>query len=72
MVLTHAMWQQRFHGDRDIVGKTLTLDRTPTTVIGVLPQGFDVFGARREFFLPLCLTRAQSRAEPAGTASSDA
>ena len=65
-VLTHAMWQQRFHGDRDIVGKTLTLDRTPTTVIGVLPQGFDVFGARREFFLPLCLTRAQVEGRTGG------
>jgi putative ABC transport system permease protein len=65
-VLTHAMWQQRFDGDRDIVGKTLTLDRTPTTIIGVLPQGFDLFGPKREFFLPLCLTRAQVEGRTGG------
>ena len=65
-VLTHAMWQQRFHGDRDIVGKTLTLDRTPTTVIGVLPQGSTSSARRREFFLPLCLTRAQVEGRTGG------
>jgi putative ABC transport system permease protein len=35
-VLTHQFWMKRFGGDPTIVGKQLTLDRKPVTVIGVL------------------------------------
>ena len=35
-VLTHEFWLKRFGGDPAIVGKQLTLDRKPVTVIGVL------------------------------------
>jgi putative ABC transport system permease protein len=35
------------------------MDRIPVTVIGVMPEAFDLFGDRVEFFAPLCLTRAQ-------------
>ncbi|HVQ13912.1 MAG TPA: ABC transporter permease [Vicinamibacterales bacterium] len=58
-LLSHRSWMRRFQGDPAIVGKTITLDRVPTTVIGVLPEHFDFFGNDREFFVPLCLTRAQ-------------
>ena len=59
ILLSHRSWMRRFEGDPAIVGKTVTLDRVPTTVIGVLPAGFDFFGTDREFLAPLCLTRAQ-------------
>jgi putative ABC transport system permease protein len=39
-VLSHAFWQSRFAGDKDIVGKTITLDDRPYSVIGVMPQSF--------------------------------
>jgi len=54
VLLTHATWQARFGGDPTIVGKTLPLDKKPTTVIGVLPRGF-AFGpvGESEFYLPL-------------------
>ena len=59
VLLSHRTWQRRFEGDPAIVGKTVMLDRMPTTVIGVLPKDFGFFGDDREFFAPLCLTRAQ-------------
>jgi putative ABC transport system permease protein len=59
VLLSHRSWQRRFGGDPAIVGRTVTLDRAATTVIGVLPAGFEFFGTNREFFAPLCLTRAQ-------------
>jgi putative ABC transport system permease protein len=40
VVLSHAMWTQRFGADPRIVGRTLTLDDHPHTVIGVMPAGF--------------------------------
>lgn len=39
VVLTHSFWQRRFGGDPNIIGKTITLNQLPYTVIGVLPPG---------------------------------
>jgi putative ABC transport system permease protein len=41
VVLSHALWRSRMGGDPHVVGRTITLDRMPNTVIGVMPQGFD-------------------------------
>ena len=48
------MWQRRFGGDPDILGKSVTLSGTPVTVIGVMPAGF-AFIADAEFWRPLAL-----------------
>jgi putative ABC transport system permease protein len=66
VLLSHRSWQRRFAGDPAIVGKTITLDNAATTVIGVLPEGFEFFGTDREFFAPLCLTRAQVESRVGG------
>src|SRR6185312_15198412 len=34
------LWKRRFDGDPSIAGQTATLDTTPYTIIGVLPEGF--------------------------------
>jgi putative ABC transport system permease protein len=40
VILSHALWQRRFGADRNIVGKTVTLDAQQFTIIGVMPQQF--------------------------------
>lgn len=37
IVISNALWRNRFGGDRSIVEQTIALDGTPYTVIGVLP-----------------------------------
>lgn len=44
VLLAYPFWQRQFGGDRSIVGKAITLDGKPVTVVGVLPESFD-FGA---------------------------
>ena len=43
VVMSHSFWQSQFGADPAIIGRTLTLDREPFTVIGVLKPGtFDL------------------------------
>ncbi len=39
-VLSHAFWQTQFGGDRAIVGRAITLDGQPFTVVGIMPADF--------------------------------
>ena len=41
-LLSHSLWQSRFGGDQNILGRSLTMGKGNYTVIGVLPQGFDL------------------------------
>lgn len=45
VVLSHALWQRRFGGDAGLVGKAVTLNGEPYTVVGVLSPSF-LFTAR--------------------------
>ena len=57
VILTHAFWQAKFGGDSAILGRTLTLNGEPHSVIGVMPQGFRALSEHRSgytisFFIP--------------------
>ncbi len=51
VILTYAYWQRRFAGDESVVGRTLTIDAKPHTVIGIMPRGFR-FQRDPELILP--------------------
>ncbi len=52
VVLANAFWQSRFGGDPAVVGRTITLDRVPHTVIGVVPD-MQAFMENAQAFVPL-------------------
>jgi predicted permease len=57
VILTYGFWQRRFGSDRAIVGRSITLNDVPTTIVGVLPPTFDfasIFspGSRVDFLNP--------------------
>lgn len=39
-VISHRFWMQRFNGGVDAVGRQMTLNRVPFTIVGVTPPGF--------------------------------
>ncbi len=53
-VVSEAFWQRRYGGDESILGKTLTLNDKPYTVVGVMPAGFR-FPGEFDIWLPLAL-----------------
>lgn len=54
-VMSYSFWQSRFAGDPRVIGKVLTLDGTPRTVIGVMPPRFVFWSA--DVWLPTALRR---------------
>ncbi|HZN06950.1 MAG TPA: ABC transporter permease [Pyrinomonadaceae bacterium] len=39
-LISYALWQRRFGGDKQIVGRQIILNNDPVTVIGVMPANF--------------------------------
>jgi predicted permease len=61
VVLTYGFWKRRFGSDPGVLGRKLTLNDSPVTVVGVLPSSFDfgsVFapGTVIDAFVPYPLT----------------
>jgi putative ABC transport system permease protein len=42
VVITDALWNRRFNRDRTVIGRSVTLDGVPHTVVGVLAPGFEL------------------------------
>jgi putative ABC transport system permease protein len=51
VLLSYGLWQRRFGGSQEIIGKPINLDSRPYTVVGVLPGGFQIFQPT-DVFLP--------------------
>ena len=61
MLLSYSFWRWRFASDPNVVGRGLTLNNRPVTVVGVLPASFDfgsIFapGTPIDIFVPWPLT----------------
>jgi putative ABC transport system permease protein len=66
VMLTYGYWQSHFAGDTSVVGRTLTIDSRPHTVIGVMPKEFR-FARDPELILPQRFERNQQFLGPFGS-----
>src|ERR1700728_744788 len=58
-VISYGLWQRRFGGARNAIGRILLMDKEPYTVIGVMPAGFAYPDRRYEFWDPAHFTAKQ-------------
>ena len=61
VILSYKFWRSHFAGDPSVIGRSITLNNTPTSIVGVLPASFDfasVFspGNEIELITPFPLT----------------
>ena len=49
VVLSHGFWERRFGGDASVVGRSVTINNMPMTVVGVSPKGFHGVSAASSF-----------------------
>jgi hypothetical protein len=60
VVLSHELWQRRFGGAADLVGKSVTLNGAAHTVVGVMPADFS-FLAKTDVWTTLAFTPEEER-----------
>jgi predicted permease len=58
VVLSHGYWQRRFAGAADVVGRAITIENEPHTIVGIVSNGFPLSGslfasAPIDLYLPL-------------------
>jgi len=60
VILSHSLFERRYHGDEQLIGKTIDVDGKTLTVIGVLPPAFSLFGTSRSYdlWMPFAIDRA--------------
>jgi predicted permease len=62
-VISYAYWQRRFQGDRGVLGRAITINRVPFTIVGVTPPGFhgEVVGRMTDIWMPLTMQPALAK-----------
>ena len=53
VILSHALWQQRFAGDPSIVGHSIELEGVSRQVVGVMPADFNFPSSKTQVWIPL-------------------
>jgi len=51
-ILAFSTWKQRYNGDANVIGKTIRVNGVPTTVVGVMPEGF-AFPNNDQIWIPV-------------------
>ncbi|HKQ96775.1 MAG TPA: ABC transporter permease [Candidatus Polarisedimenticolia bacterium] len=51
-IIGHGLWQRDFGGRADVVGRSVRINGTPATIVGVMPPGF-AFPTNEELWIPL-------------------
>jgi predicted permease len=56
-ILSWQMWQEIFRGDSAILNRSIALDGSRYTIIGVMPRGFQLFDWKSDLWVPMSMSR---------------
>jgi putative ABC transport system permease protein len=62
-VMSYKTWNGVFHADPKILGKALTIDGEPRTLVGVMPARFQAYGSQTQVWIPITRSRDTPRAD---------
>jgi putative ABC transport system permease protein len=60
VVLSHGTWARRFGADPAVLGRSITVNDQPVTIIGVMPPDFYFPARTTEFWIPIALNPANA------------
>src|SRR5438270_74164 len=59
VILSYGYWQRRFGGDRQVIGRNITVDSQPREIVGVMPKGFRFGDSDFDLATPLAFNRGK-------------
>jgi hypothetical protein len=54
-LIGHGLWARRFGSDPGVIGQTISLNKVPLTIVGVLPEGFKGQKGTAEAWVPMMM-----------------
>jgi predicted permease len=65
VVLSHRLWQRRFGGDREVIGRSLAVNGRYFTIVGIMPEPFHGLTAdtSADLWMPLAAYRTMMSSE---------
>ena len=60
IVLSYPFWQSHFGGERNVLGKVITVEGEPSTIVGVMPRGFSFPNVQSDMWEPFPITRSKA------------
>jgi putative ABC transport system permease protein len=61
IIVSHEFWRTRLGGRADVIGTTISTNGIQRTLIGVMPEGFTLFGEKTSFLVPYGWTPTELR-----------
>ena len=65
MVISDGLWRRAFGADPKVIGRSIPLDREPTTIVGVMPPGFEFGGDATLYWVPFAFDHSMAAARGA-------
>ena len=62
VIISRALWERRFGGDPNAIGKTMSISGTTATVVGIMPAQFQFLEPAAELWVPLAQNQFASSA----------
>jgi putative ABC transport system permease protein len=56
IILSDSLWRRRFGADAGVIGRSITINGLPHTVVGVMPPGFSILEGGSTFWMPMTFT----------------
>ncbi len=67
VMVSYRLWQERFGGSPDVIGKSITIDDKPYTIIGIVPADFSIWGNagwQYDVWMPFAFDRTRDESGP--------
>lgn len=64
IIVSHEFWRTRLGARPDVIGTTINTNGVQRTLIGVMPEGFTMFGDKTDFLIPYGWTPTELRTTP--------
>ena len=57
VVISYDYWQQKLGANRNVIGRTITINKVPFTIVGIAQQGFtgDIVGQPTDMWIPMMM-----------------